>query len=208
MSLDDLDDFAKEFAGNWQKFSYYGPSALVSQMPDGHLYGIWYGWNEADDDCLNECNYNHIVKELKRYINKTVFEICDRHWCGGIRMYGLFVKVYNKNGTHTAAYKIFHDLLERMKDYPILDEEAYWQMEEEIGWSKLHDAVDWILGRIDDNFDNLHDSLKKILIEHTANEFAEEYQQRSSISELAHYFPDDEFTKFIEKKFDYKFEKK
>jgi hypothetical protein len=203
-------DELAEQAGNWQHFEYYTPADALRKLPDGENWLLWYGYTQADDDCLNQCNYDYIVNTLKSYLKHkkpSAMEIIDRHWCGGILMYGIAIKVYNKNKTYTKVFSAFADMLEQMSEYPVLDDDDYMQRLSDIGEERLTEEIEWyITYQIDKKFGELDSKLRETFVSDLFVKFLEEYQ--TCPSELANDFPYDDMETFLKQTFGLKNTKK
>jgi hypothetical protein len=62
-----------------------------------------------------------------------------RHWAVG-HVDGFSMRIF-RNGAITEAFKTYHELMERLEDYPILDEEAYSNREYEATIENIGDAA-------------------------------------------------------------------
>jgi hypothetical protein len=76
----------------------------------------------------------------------VVFESHD-HWAVG-HVDGFSLRVF-QDGNITDAFRTYHELIERLADYPILDEEDYSRREFEATLENLTDAA-W---RVKDEYD-------------------------------------------------------
>lgn len=124
----------KEFAGNWMRFQSFG---WHDQPEDGENWGI-YHLDSRDSDLLGKSNADVIRKEMLRFKN-TVVEQHFRHWaCGWVD--AIAVKVFKKNGETTKAFEKLVDLIERMADYPALDEEDWSKREYEATVENIEEA--------------------------------------------------------------------
>ncbi len=126
----DLDEAAKEAAGNWQRwdsFAWFRASEL--ERPEDWM--IYYG-HHRDSGLLDQSNSIQIGKALKPFIDADtddpmVVEEDHSHFlCGWIR--GWSVLVY-RDGQITEACKVLPGQLERLSIYPILCEHHYSEME-------------------------------------------------------------------------------
>lgn len=134
----DLEDAAKEAAGNWQEwdsFAWFRDSDL--EKPEDWF--IYYG-HHRDSTLLDRSNSVQIGMALKPFIDADiddpmVVEEDHSHFlCGWIR--GWSVLVY-RDGQITEAFRVFHGLLERMANYPILSEDHYSEMELEATYENI-----------------------------------------------------------------------
>lgn len=92
---------------------------------DADDWAIFYTHNR-DSGLLDQSNAAAIGKALEPFTGEddpdAVAERHD-HWaCGWID--GFAVRVF-KDGAITAAFRVYHELAERLEDYPLLDETDY-----------------------------------------------------------------------------------
>ena len=134
----DLEDAAKEAAGNWQEwdsFAWFRDSEL--ERPKDWF--IYYG-HHRDSTLLDRSNSIQMSKALQPFIeadtdDPMVVEEDHSHFLvAWIR--GWSVLVY-RDGQITEAFKVFHGLLERMANYPILSEDHYSEMELEATFENI-----------------------------------------------------------------------
>lgn len=141
-----LDELAKEAAGNWRKF---GSFAWHDKPEDPQDWCIVYTHNR-DSRLLEESNADMIAKELEPFMegdDPDVIAEHHGHWaCGWVDGYAIRVYRY----THipgdgfadggcaytmeecreiTPAFKRWCELQEALSDYPVLDEEDYSRRE-------------------------------------------------------------------------------
>ena len=135
-----LEDAAKEAAGNWQEFTCFVWSR-DSEIPDPENWAIVYTHNR-DSGLLDQSNADAIAKVMEPFTDgddpDVVFESHD-HWAVG-HVDGFSIRVF-RNGEITAAFKAYHELAERLADYPILDEEDYSNREYEATLDNITDAA-------------------------------------------------------------------
>jgi len=119
-----LEDAAKQLAGNWQRFESFA-WFRESEIDDPDNWAIIYTHNR-DSGLLDQSNADAVAEALKAFSETddadVVFESHD-HWAVG-HVHGFSIRVY-RNGEITEAFKTYHDLMEQMDGYPILDEEDY-----------------------------------------------------------------------------------
>jgi len=125
-----LEDAAKQLAGNWQRFESFC-WFRESEIDDPDNWAIIYTHNR-DSGLLDQSNADAIAEALKAFSETddadVVFESHD-HWAVG-HVDGFSIRVY-RNGEITEAFKTYHDLMEQMDGYPVLDEEDYSNREYE-----------------------------------------------------------------------------
>ena len=128
-----LEDAAKEAAGNWQKFESFC-WFRESEIADPDNWAIIYTHNR-DCGLLDQSNADAIAEAMEPFTEgddpDVVMESHD-HWAVG-HVDGFSIRVY-RNGEITEAFKTYHDLMEQMDGYPILDEEDYSNRELRRPW--------------------------------------------------------------------------
>ncbi len=119
-----LEDAARTAAGNWHRF---GSFCWFERPDDADDFAIFYTFNR-DSGLLDQSNAAVIAKEMEPFIEIGDVRAEDHsHWaCGWVAGYA--IRVY-RNGTITAAFTKWHELQERLDDYPILDEFDYGNRE-------------------------------------------------------------------------------
>lgn len=138
----DYKELAKGAACNWLTFSDFHWEI------DQDVYKDWtvvYNTNR-DDTLIGESNAEVMTKEMQQYINDGTAEpVTHRHWgCGW--MGGYLIKVHDKDGEPTKAFKAWCDMMTQLEEYPLLDELDYSQRE-----------FDQTLQNIEDQLSNLSD---------------------------------------------------
>ena len=170
----ELKDSAKEAAGNWQKFSCFAwfRQRDIKKPED---WAVIFTHNR-DSGLLDQSNAAFIAKEMEPFTEgddpDVVFE-SHSHWAVG-HVDGFSIRVF-KRGRITKAFQIYHDLAERMADYPILDEsdyserelnatfenvgEAAWKLKQEFtlpdDWQS--EVYDWLSDHRDHALENVDD---------------------------------------------------
>lgn len=119
--------------GNWMKFDSF---AWHNQPVDADAWCIVYAHNR-DSTLIDQSNAAVIDAAMSRYVSRgTAREETHNHWaCGWIDGYA--IRCYTRNGKPTRAYATYCALLDRMADYPLLNEDDYSQREYDA-------ATDWI----------------------------------------------------------------
>lgn len=125
----DLEQAAKEMAGNWQTFESFCWHRAYD-LEDADAWAQVYTSNR-DSGLLAQSNEEAINEMLEKFADgddpDLVFET-HSHWaCGHID--GFSVRVYRADGTITEAFKEVCRIQERLDDYPLLDEEDYSERE-------------------------------------------------------------------------------
>lgn len=126
----DLEDAAKEAAGNWQDFTCF-VWWREREIPDSDRWAVIYTHNR-DSGLLDQSNAEVIRKAMEPFSDTddpdVVFE-SHSHWaCGHVD--GFSIRVF-RDGQVTKAFKVYHELAQAMADYPILDEADYSNREYE-----------------------------------------------------------------------------
>jgi hypothetical protein len=135
-----LEDAAREAAGNWQRWTCFCWDR-EREISDSDAWAIIYSHNR-DSTLLDQSNAAAITEALKPFTAgddpDVVFESHD-HWAVG-HVDGFSIRVY-RDGQITDAFQTYHDLMERMDGYPVLDDEDYSCREYEATLDNLTDAV-------------------------------------------------------------------
>ena len=123
-----VEDAASEASGNWQRFTCFAWDR-ARDLDDPDDWAIIYTHNR-DSGQLDVSNADAIAKALTPFTEgedpDLVFE-SHSHWAVG-HVDGFSIRVF-KDGEITDAFKTYHDLAERMAEYPILDESDYGERE-------------------------------------------------------------------------------
>jgi hypothetical protein len=135
-----LEDAAKEAAANWQRFeSFVWDRERDLDNPDN--WAIVYTHNR-DSGLLTMSNADVIAKAMEPFTETddpdVVMESHD-HWAVG-HVDGFSIRVY-RNGEITEAFRSYHDLMEQMDGYPVLNEEDYSRREYEATLENIEDAA-------------------------------------------------------------------
>ena len=136
----DLEDAARMAAGNWQKFECFAWFRQKDLEDPGNWF-IAYTYHR-DSGLLDQSNAAAIAKVLEPFTENddpdVVFEN-HSHWAVGW-IEGFSVRVF-RDGQITDAFGVYHELAQRLDDYPILDEEDYSRREYEATIANLADAA-------------------------------------------------------------------
>lgn len=136
----DLEEAAQEAAGNWRKFKCFA-WFRQSELDDSENWAVIYTHNR-DSGLLDESNAAAIAKALEPFADDeqadVVFESHD-HWVVG-HIDGFSIRVF-RDGQITKAFEVYHDLAQRLADYPILDEADYSRREIDATLANLPEAA-------------------------------------------------------------------
>lgn len=135
-----LEDAAKEAAGNWKSWSCFVWDR-ERDIPDSDNWAIIYTSNR-DSGLLDQSNADAIAEAMNPFTEgddpDVVMESHD-HWaCGHVD--GFSIRVY-RDGEITEAFRTYHDLMEQLDGYPILNEEDYCERELDATLENITDAA-------------------------------------------------------------------
>jgi len=136
-----LQEAAEQAAGNWQDFTCF--VWYRDDIDDAENWAIIYTHNR-DSGLLDQSNAAVIATAMEPFTEAddddpdVVFE-SHNHWAVG-HVDGFSIRVF-KNGEITDAFRNYHELAERLADYPILDEEDYSRREYEATVENIADAA-------------------------------------------------------------------
>jgi hypothetical protein len=136
----ELDDAAKQAAGNWQSFSCF-VWFRDRELNDAAQWAVIYTSNR-DSGLLDQSNAAVIEKAMTPFTagdDPDVVLESHSHWAVG-HVDGFSVRVF-KEGKITEAFKTYHELARQMDDYPILDESDYSDREYEATLDNIKDAA-------------------------------------------------------------------
>jgi hypothetical protein len=139
----ELEDAAKAAAGNHRNFECFCWHR-ERDLDDPENWAIVYT-HHRDSDLLDQSNAAAIEEAMQPFVESgdVVFE-SHHHWAVG-HVDGFSIRVY-RNGQITEAFEKYHELAERMANYPVLDESDYSSREYEATLENLTDAA-WRLKR-------------------------------------------------------------
>jgi hypothetical protein len=139
-----LDDAAREAVGNWRRF---GSFCWFERPEDADAFAILYTHNR-DSGLLDQSNAAVIAEALEPFIESgDVRSESHSHWaCGWVA--GFAIRVYS-NGQVTPAFAKWHELQERLDDYPVLDETGYNNLEYDAAVENIANAGYKIPGEYD-----------------------------------------------------------
>lgn len=136
----DLDDAAKAAAGNWQKFECF----VWHRERDLDAAENWFitYTHHRDSGLLDQSNSAAIGKALEPFTegdDPDVVAENHHHWAVGW-IEGFSIRVF-RDGQITDAFRTYHELAQRLDDYPILDDEDYSRREYEATIENLADSA-------------------------------------------------------------------
>ena len=135
-----LEEAAQKAAGNWQSFDCFCWFRR-HEVEDAENWGILYT-SHRDSGLLGQSNASAVEKALEPFTEgddpDVVFE-SHTHWAVG-HVDGFSIRVF-RDTQITDAFRAYHELTERMADYPVLDEEDYSNREYEATLENLTDAA-------------------------------------------------------------------
>ena len=129
-----LADAAKQAAGNWKHFQCFVWWRKLNRPDD---WAIIYT-HHRDSGLLDVSNASVIDKALAPH-GGDVLEEDHFHWAVGW-IKGYSIRVYRR-GRITKAFRTYHELAQRMADYPILDEMDYSERELEATFDNIADSA-------------------------------------------------------------------
>jgi hypothetical protein len=137
----DIEAAAKKAAGNWQRFSSF-VWFRDREVADAGQWAIIYTHNR-DSGLLDQSNAAFIAKALLPFTESDDPDVVmesHHHWAVG-HIDGFSIRVFDKSGDISEAFKTYHDLATQMDDYPILDESDYSERELEATLENIDDAA-------------------------------------------------------------------
>lgn len=123
-----IEEAAREAAGNWKEFESFG---WHDKPDDAENWTIVYTSNR-DSRLIEQSNAAAIEKAMEPFFDSDDPDIqseSHNHWAVGY-VDGYAIRVY-RDGQITEAFKAYVELMERLEDYPLLDEEDYSRREYE-----------------------------------------------------------------------------
>ena len=137
----DLEEAATKAAGNWKRFNSF-VWFRDRELEDADQWSVIYTHNR-DSRLLDQSNALVITKALNPFTEgddpDLVFESHSHFAVGHVS--GFSVRVFDATGEITPAFRAYHELAERLDDYPILDESDYSNREYEATLDNIKDAA-------------------------------------------------------------------
>src|SRR6516225_1706087 len=123
-----LEEAASQAAGNWKRYSCFCWDRL-REIDDPDDWAIIYT-HHRDSGLLDQSNAAAIADALRPFSETNnpdvVFE-SHAHWAVG-HVDGFSMRVYRVDAI-TDAFRTYHELSERLAEYPILEESDYAERE-------------------------------------------------------------------------------
>lgn len=139
--METIEDFAKSHCYTRNKPHDFGWHEQPDWKEDNTFL---YHYEHRDSDLLAQSNAKVIRDTLGDYDDTTVQWQHFSHWAVGW-IDAVAIKIRDEAGEFTAAFIDMYNLLERLDDYPVLDEDDYSQRQwKEAGdyWRKYCDHAD------------------------------------------------------------------
>jgi len=136
----DLEAAAKQPAGNWRKFECFAWHRAYD-LDDADSFAIIYT-HHRDSGLLDQSNAEAIRKALEPFTegdDPDVIEESHSSWLVGW-IDGFAVRVF-RDGQITEAFKAYHEIAERLAEYPVLSDEDYSHREYEATLENIADAA-------------------------------------------------------------------
>lgn len=135
-----LEEAAAITKGNWRDFDSFG-WFRERELADPENWAIVYH-SHRNSGLLAQSNANAIEAEMEQYTGNdgpdVVFESHDHFAFGHVD--GFSIRVF-RNGQVTEAFGKYHEVAERLADYPVLDESDYSRREYEATLANIADAA-------------------------------------------------------------------
>jgi hypothetical protein len=143
-----LEDAATEAAGNWKRFECF-VWFRDSEITDPDNWSIIYTHNR-DSGLLDQSNADASAEAMEPFTDgddPDVVMESHSHWAVG-HVDGFSIRVY-RDGEITEAFRKYHDLMEQVDGYPILDEENYSERELDATLENITDSAWSLKGEYD-----------------------------------------------------------
>lgn len=129
---DHIQDLAKELVNNHAKFqSFWWRNETIEDKQNWAIINT----SHRDSGLLGESNEKVFRKTLEKFENDVHFE-SHSHWAVGY-VNALCIRVWNDDKVITEAFKEYCKLHIRLENYPVLDEDDFYQMEHEATWENV-----------------------------------------------------------------------
>lgn len=145
---DDIEVAAKNFANNHRHFNTF---IWEGRPENSEWWGLYYT-HHRDSPIMDVSNAKVLKKLAAKFPEDAQVQRHSHCLCGWID--GLVIRVYDDAGNITDVFKEFHALVERLENYPILDEEDLSNMESEALYDSVRSRIfKWIAN--DTNYDSI-----------------------------------------------------
>lgn len=164
----DLESAAKEAAGNWREFDCFSWHRS-HEIEDADQFCIVYT-KHRDSGLLDQSNADAIDEAMAPFLDQEPADVMaehHHHWAVGW-VEGYAIRVY-RDGQVTDAFHKWHDLQQRLADYPLLDEKDHSRREYEATLENIADAA-WRLKREYELPDNWESNVYSWLWDHSPEE--------------------------------------
>lgn len=138
----DIESAAKEAAGNWMEFDCFSWDK-ANELEDSDQFCIVYT-RHRDSKLVEISNAEAIAEAMEPFLDQDVFEEHHTHYAVGW-VGGYAIRVY-RDDQITDAFRTYHELQQRLADYPLLDEEDYSSREYEATIENIGEAA-WRVAR-------------------------------------------------------------
>lgn len=137
----------------WFDKDLWNSHTLVLSTPDINL---------TDDYLADWSNYRSVLRELSEQFPDDVEDATFGHWTYS-KFYAVKIRVIDDKGEITEAFAELSGILDKLEDYPIFDEQDYYELEEEVRTTHLTDlANDYQC-----NLEGLVDAMEKLDVYYT-----------------------------------------
>ncbi|MHB0958759.1 MAG: hypothetical protein ACYC0X_15560 [Pirellulaceae bacterium] len=136
----ELINAAKAAAGNWRKFESFGWSR-ISELDAPGSWTIVYT-HHRDSRLLDQSNAAAFQQALRPYLDADDPDIIEEHhghWAYGW-VDGFAIRVF-RDGKVTPVFRAYLEILARLENYPVLDEQDYSRREYEATMENFDSAV-------------------------------------------------------------------
>ena len=132
-----LEQTADLYVGNWKNFRCFCWGRGVDDIDNWCIYYTYH----RDSGFVDQSNAKAIKKILQPYLEEgeDIYEEHHTHWAVGW-IDGYSIRVY-ENGNITEVFTRFYEILKNLDNYPILDEEDYFNSEYEATLDNIVDAA-------------------------------------------------------------------
>lgn len=136
----DVSDAAHEAAGNWKQFDSFC-WFRADELDDADNWSVVYT-HHRDSRLLDQSNAAAIAEALSTFTERDDPDIVvesHSHWAVG-HVDGFSIRVF-RTGQITDAFRVYHELVEQLADYPILNEDDYSNREYEATLENIADSA-------------------------------------------------------------------